>query len=42
MRVEKIGKKEKWKERSETYKITVTDELTFRASAISLAPSGPI
>jgi hypothetical protein len=31
-----------WKERRGTYLISVTDELTFRASAISLAPSGPI
>jgi hypothetical protein len=31
-----------WKERRGTYRISVTDELTFRASAIALAPSGLI
>jgi hypothetical protein len=46
MRAGKDGRKEDemdwWKERRGTYSITVTDELTFRASAIALAPSGPI
>jgi hypothetical protein len=31
-----------WKERRGTYLISVTDELALRASAISLAPFGPI
>jgi hypothetical protein len=45
MRAGKRGRKEDemdWgKERRRTYLISVTDELTLRASAIALAPSAP-